>query len=113
MSGPETWGSSFGYEPDFVERNGAWLLSVLGVVTACMSGILAYFLKSRCSRIKCCGMECERDVLNLERVPEEQLQVELTKRGFTPKTTPAPRIRFLKRTEPPPVPEPPSSDANV
>jgi hypothetical protein len=108
MSGPETWGSSFGYEPDFVERNGAWLLSVLGVVTACMSGILAYFLKSRCSRIKCCGIECERDVLNLERVPEDQLQVELSRRVSTPR-----RIRFIKRTEAPPATEPPSSNASV
>ena len=109
MSSPETWGG-IGYEPDFVERNGAWLLSVLGVATACVSGMLAYFLKSRCSRIRCCGMECERDVLNLERVREDQLQVDLSRRAQRP---PAPRIRFLKRPEPPPAVEQPSSDADV
>ena len=76
-----------GYEPDFVERNGAWLLSVLGVVSACVGGVLTYFLKSRCSRIRCCGVECERDVLDLERIPASQLHVELARR-----TTPAVRL---------------------
>ena len=104
MSSPETWGSS-GYDPDFIERNGAWLLSVLGVTTACVSGVLAYFLKSRCSRIKCCGVECERDVLNLERVPEDTLHVPRQGSIFTQGS----HNRFLKRKDPPPNNEP-SSD---
>ena len=54
-----------GYEPDFIERNGAWLLSVLGIVSACCTSVLVYFLKSRCRTIKCCGVECERDVLEV------------------------------------------------
>ena len=84
----ETWGPPMqGYEPDFVERNGAWLLSVLGVLTACVSGILAYFLKSRCSHIKCCGVEITRDVLNLERVSDAELQIELTRRAPSSNTT--------------------------
>lgn len=64
-----------GYEPDFVERNGAWLISVLGLSMTCVTATLVYFLKSRCTSIKCCGFECERDVLNLERVPEESMQI--------------------------------------
>ena len=59
---------SDGYEADFIQRNGTWLLSMLGIVSACISGLLMYFLKSRCSRIKCCGNECERDVLDLGNV---------------------------------------------
>lgn len=100
------------YEPDFVERNGAWLLSVFGVIAACMSGMLAYFLKSRCSRIKCCGFECERDVLDLERVPDDQLQVELTRRNsLTPQLSNVPRISFSKQRAR--LPALPSSDAGV
>ena len=54
-------------DPDFVEKNGAWLLTVIGLVTAAVGTILTYFLKSRCKRIKCCGMSCDRDVVTLER----------------------------------------------
>lgn len=68
------------YEPDFVERNGTWLLSMIGILVTCFSGLLAYFLKSRCMTIKCCGGECTRDVLDLGRVPETALQVELHRR---------------------------------
>ena len=53
------------YEPDFIERNGTWILSMVGVVGACMSGIFVYMLKSRCTKIKCCGVECDRDVIDL------------------------------------------------
>ena len=65
----ESWKDG-GYSPDFIERNGAWLLTVLGIVSACVSATLVYFLKSRCRSIKCCGMECERDVLDLNAHPE-------------------------------------------
>ena len=75
----ETW-SNDGYDPDFVERNGAWLLSVLGIFSACVSGMLVYFLKSRCVHIKCCGFECTRDVLDLSSVPEGALDIEVTRR---------------------------------
>ena len=75
--------SSANYEPDFIERNGAWLLSLVGIIVTCFSGLLAYMLKSRCSAIKCCGCECQRDVLDLEKVPGDQLQVELAKRQST------------------------------
>lgn len=69
----ESWGGSSGYNPDFVERNGAWILSVLGIFGAAVSAMLVYMLKSRCSYIKCCGVECERDVLNLETRPNVEL----------------------------------------
>ena len=54
------------YHPDFIERNGAWLLSVVGILGSCTTAVLVYFLRSRCRRIRCCGCECERDVLDLE-----------------------------------------------
>jgi hypothetical protein len=53
-------------QPDFIERNGAWLLTVVGVVVGCFGGLLSYFLKSRCSKIKCCGLQLERQVVQLD-----------------------------------------------
>ena len=53
-------------DPDFIQRNGAWLLSVIGLLTTCLSGCLVYMLKSRCTKIKCCGFECERDVVQID-----------------------------------------------
>ena len=58
------------YETDFISRNGTWVLSMFGVLSACLSALLVYFLKSRCRSIKCCGFECEREVLDLNAVPD-------------------------------------------
>jgi hypothetical protein len=70
------------YEPDFIERNGAWVLTIVGMFITCLSGVLVYFLKSRCTTIKCCGFECQRDVLDLTTVTEDELAVELSRRGL-------------------------------
>ena len=48
---------------DFLERNGAFILSLVGLITACIAGIFAYFLKSRCRTISCFGINCERQPL--------------------------------------------------
>lgn len=53
------------YAPDFVERNGTWVLSVLAVLMSCLAAMLSFFLRSRCTMIKCCCFECERDVVSL------------------------------------------------
>ena len=58
--------SDGGYNPDFIERNGAWVLSMVGVLSACCSGLMVYMLKSRCTKIRLCGIECERDVLAMD-----------------------------------------------
>lgn len=52
-------------QPDFIERNGTWLLTLIGMWAACFGALLTYFLKSRCKRISCCGVSCDRDVLSL------------------------------------------------
>ena len=48
----------------FIETNGTWVLTFTGILTACISGTLVYFLKSRCSRISCCFATCEREPLS-------------------------------------------------
>ena len=52
-------------DPDFLERNGAWLLTVIAGFTGCFGMVLTYFLKSRCKRIQCWGVSCVRDVIEL------------------------------------------------
>lgn len=53
-------------QPDFIERNGTWLITVIGLGTTCIGGVFAYFLKSRCTRIEFCGVRCDREVLALD-----------------------------------------------
>lgn len=58
--------------------------------------------------IKCCGCECQREVLDLETVPESALKVELDKRQSTD-ALPAPpscvgqALRMPRRTPRPPA----------
>ena len=51
---------------DFIERNGTWLLSMVGVVGGWVCGVLVYILKSRCKHIACWGLSCDREVVALE-----------------------------------------------
>lgn len=37
-------------------------ITVLG---ACFSMVLQFVLKSRCKKIKCCGIECDREVIEI------------------------------------------------
>lgn len=39
------------------------LLTLVGMIGSGISLLLVYFLKSRCKTIKCCCIECEREVL--------------------------------------------------
>lgn len=48
--------------PDFIERNGAWLLTIIGVGSACLGTVLTYFLKSRCHKLKIGCLECDRTI---------------------------------------------------
>ena len=57
-----------GDPPDFLEKHGAWVLTIVGVATGCLGSMFAYFLKSRCRKIKCLGLECDRDVLTQDAV---------------------------------------------
>lgn len=53
-------------EPDFVSKNGAWLLTVIGIFSACVGGVLTYFLRSRCKTVRFGCIECQREVVPLE-----------------------------------------------
>ncbi len=53
-------------EPDFVEKNGTWLLTVIAGFTGCFGMVLTYFLKSRCKQISCWGVNCIREVIDVK-----------------------------------------------
>ena len=52
--------------PDFLQRNGSWLLSVIAAFSAAAGAVLTYLLRSRCRHIKIGCLECDRTPLNLE-----------------------------------------------
>ena len=54
--------------PDFIERNGAWLLSVIASSSALFGYPLSYLLKSRCKKIDCWGLKCDRTPIDLDSV---------------------------------------------
>lgn len=53
-------------EPDFLERNSAFLLTVFAGLTGLVGVCLTYFLKSRCKNISTPCLSCDRDVLALQ-----------------------------------------------
>ena len=55
-------------DPDFLEKHGAWVLTVVGLGAGCIGTVLTYFLKSRCRHIECCGMKLDRDVVQFKDV---------------------------------------------
>ena len=55
-----------GDPPDFLTKHGAWLLTIVGIATGAFSALLVYFLKSRCKKISCWGLNCDREVLDLD-----------------------------------------------
>ena len=38
---------------------------------ACLAMVLQFILKSRCSRIRCCGVECDRQVIDITAAQTE------------------------------------------
>jgi len=63
-----------------MEITESFILAVLGLIGGGGSACLVYFLKSRCKTIKCCCMECERDVIpnvraSIHSVPSTTTQV--------------------------------------
>jgi len=48
---------------DFLEKHSTFMITISGIISAFLGGLLSYFLKSRCTKIKtpCCS--CDREVL--------------------------------------------------
>jgi len=52
-------------EPDIIEKHSAFILTLVGGLGAGIGVLLSYFLKSRCSHIKFCCIDCDREVIDL------------------------------------------------
>ena len=52
--------------PDWLEKHNAFLLSLIGVSSGVLGLFLNHILKSRCKKISCLGMSCDRDVIPLK-----------------------------------------------
>ena len=52
--------------PDWLEKHSTFLLTFIGAVGGAISVLLAYCIKSRCKKIKCCGIECDRSPIDIE-----------------------------------------------
>jgi len=50
----------------FLEKNGTFVLTLFGIVSTGIGIVLTYFLKSRCVEIKCWGIFCKRQPLELD-----------------------------------------------
>jgi hypothetical protein len=52
--------------PDFLEKHGSFFLTLFGVLTGVVGLVFTYFLKSRCTEIKCFGLFCKRRPIDLD-----------------------------------------------
>jgi len=50
----------------FLEKNSTFILTLFGIVSTGIGIVLTYFLKSRCTEIKCFGLFCKRQPLELD-----------------------------------------------
>ncbi len=57
--------------PDWLEKHETFTLTMVATVSAAITALLAYFLKSRCTKIKCFGMSCNRQPLNLDEIAND------------------------------------------
>jgi hypothetical protein len=62
--------------PDWLEKHSTFLLTFIGAVGGAISVLLAYCIKSRCKKIKCFGIECDRTPVDLEA---KDIDVKITK----------------------------------
>ena len=52
--------------PDFLQKHGSFFLTLFGVLTGVTGVVFTYFLRSRCTEIKCWGIFCKRKPLDLD-----------------------------------------------
>ena len=50
---------------DWGSENTEFIILVLGMLGIAFGGLATFLLKSRCSRLRCCCIECERNTIDL------------------------------------------------
>ena len=64
-------------DPDFLEKHETFVLTMTATISATVTALLSYFLKSRCTKIKCFGLSCLRQPPQCTRADEMSLQVDI------------------------------------
>ena len=62
-------------DPDFLEKHSTFVLTITASLSATLGVVLSYILKSRCKRIQCCGLTCDREPIDL-KVEDVTVQTE-------------------------------------
>jgi len=52
-----------------------FIISIIGIFGGIFGGFLTFLLRSRCKNIKCCCVECEREVLQGNELQAVQVDV--------------------------------------
>ena len=52
-------------EDDWLQKHSGFVITMVGVLGGGLGVLLSYFLKSRCTKIKCCGLSCDREPITL------------------------------------------------
>lgn len=68
----------------------SFYITIIGVAVGALTGFLGFILKSRCTRIKCCGLECERSVVSEENL--RNVTVDIPTSSFNTSSTTLPRV---------------------
>jgi len=62
----------------FLEKNGTFVLTLVGIVSTGLGVVLTYFIKSRCTEIKCFGLFCKRQPIELSGDDVEIISTSVT-----------------------------------
>jgi hypothetical protein len=53
-------------EDDWLEKHSAFLITLIGSISAVLGVVFTYCIKSRCKNIKTCCISCDRDVIEIK-----------------------------------------------
>ena len=54
--------------PDFLTKHADTVLVLVGILGGGLGALLTYFMRSRCTSIKCCGAGCVREPLTVQEI---------------------------------------------
>ena len=54
--------------PSWLEKHEGWTITMVGILGGGLGGLLTYFLRSRCTKIACCGFGCDRQPLAVDQI---------------------------------------------
>ena len=65
----------------------SFILAGVGIFAGCITALLTFVLRSRCTEISCCCFKCKRDVLQGEDI--ERGRVSIKRSNFATSSSPS------------------------